>query len=591
MGRKFRDIETTGQWKRRKKNGDVYVYESTYKYDPQTRKNRRISSRLVGKIRPGTDEIVPTREKQPKAPERTCADCPLEADRLRMSLTDILEWAGKESGIDADLGKSMDERSAQRAASLARYVTATDRDSLSHMETWQLNHPVPSKELVTEDVRDELFKELGLDETARQCFFRARTDRLGTHPLIAYDSTSISTYSKQLNEARYGYNKDGDNLPAIKYLTLYAVNERQPIAFGKIPNDIPDVIALINMLKQMKAVGLKSARLVLDNGFWSESNVAEMAYEHVDFVILCEPTIKWVHDIVDAHLDDIRRASNRDRSGVYVATEQVKHTFARIRKHGSTRKSLKAGDKEEFSRRMYVHVCFDPIRKDQAETALFDRVLSVKQALENGTPVADLTTRAVADVSTYLTTTQRKDGTVTSVVWNDDAMAEASTYQGYFVLVTLKEKDGFKALRDYRKRETVEEFYHIDKEYADGRRPRVWSSDTLMGRMMVQFVGLCYEEFLRERIRLVKEYLQHALQPSHLGSRTVEENNLDRKTLRWLNSKSFHQILDWFDAYESVRVTEEMRSIRWNAETTRRDRRFLQLLMLPFDDLSVTKQK
>jgi hypothetical protein len=48
-----------------------------------------------------------------------------------------------------------------------------------------------------------------------------------------------------------------------------------------------------------------------------------------------------------------------------------------------------------------------------------------------------------------------------------------------------------------RKRETIESFFESMKQRADGTRVRVWDTDTLRGRMFVQFVALCYYEYLR----------------------------------------------------------------------------------------------
>jgi len=45
------------------------------------------------------------------------------------------------------------------------------------------------------------------------------------------------------------------------------------------------------------------------------------------------------------------------------------------------------------------------------------------------------------------------------------------------------------------------------KRRADGTRVRVWDTDTLRGRMFVQFVALCYYEYLGNEIRNVKQPL------------------------------------------------------------------------------------
>ena len=48
------------------KNGDIYAYERQVIYDPDTKNNTIIKSKLIGKIPKGTDEMVPTRPKRSK---------------------------------------------------------------------------------------------------------------------------------------------------------------------------------------------------------------------------------------------------------------------------------------------------------------------------------------------------------------------------------------------------------------------------------------------------------------------------------------------------------------------------------------------
>ena len=83
----------------------------------------------------------------------------------------------------------------------------------------------------------------------------------------------------------------------------------------------------------------------------------------------------------------------------------------------------------------------------------------------------------------------------------------ACRYHGYFALVSSHEKDCFEALKKYRKREKVEEYFQMAKEDADASKTRVWYADHLMGRMMVQFIALAYEDYLRYRIGKMKAEL------------------------------------------------------------------------------------
>jgi len=237
-----------GQRREKRQNGDIYVYERITGYNEKTRKTYTISQKLKGKIKAGTEEITLTRPKKRKS-EGHC----VTATRQHTGLMDILEWVGKTSGIDHDVHSSFSEGDAAKVLSIARYWIGTGGNTLPRLESWQIMHDLPYRETITEDVYGELFKSVGRNEGGVQNYFSCRAARLGKSPVLAFDSTTISTYSENQSEARQGFNKDGNGLNIIKLLTLYSVKSREPLAFAKQPGNIPDVISIENALSKLKS--------------------------------------------------------------------------------------------------------------------------------------------------------------------------------------------------------------------------------------------------------------------------------------------------------------------------------------------------
>lgn len=62
-----------GERRERRPNGDIYVYERVTAYNEKTRKSYTVSQKLKGKIKSGTQKIVPTRSKKRKG-ERNAAN-------------------------------------------------------------------------------------------------------------------------------------------------------------------------------------------------------------------------------------------------------------------------------------------------------------------------------------------------------------------------------------------------------------------------------------------------------------------------------------------------------------------------------------
>lgn len=111
--------------------------------------------------------------------------------------------------------------------------------------------------------------DIGHDISISQNYFLSRAGRASTGASVAVDTTTISSYSENLNDVRFGYNKDGNGLATVKLLTLFATGDeyQQPITFSRQPGNIPDVISVLNVLKQMSVLGLEKPLIVLDGGF------------------------------------------------------------------------------------------------------------------------------------------------------------------------------------------------------------------------------------------------------------------------------------------------------------------------------------
>lgn len=549
-------------------NGDVYVYERVTGYDPKTQKTKTLSTRLLGKILAGSTEMIPTR---PKKKRSEVIEAPVQAVRTHVGLQKILEWAGHESGIDADLQRSFEIGDALKLSSIARYWVATDGDTLPRMESWQVMNPLPYGHPITQDVYGKLFASLGRNESGVQSYFQCRGQRVSSTGLnLALDTTTFSTYSKNQIEARQRFNKDGDGLDTIKLLVLYSVENRQPVAFSKQPGNIPDKISLANALRQLDMLDLASPVIVADNGFYSQDNMTHFAREHTKFLMLANSTDKWVRSEIDAAREELGHFRNVcpfdvDVSGVM---RRRQHGFSIVRKR--TRGNFEAGETESFTRCLYVHVFHKPEAAPIQERRLRESLFSLKKDLEDG--VEEFRPAAQKQIDCYLTVKRTAKGV--KVDFKMDGIEEAKRYWGYFVLVSNEIKDPFDALKAYRSREKIEELFATYKDSFDGRKPRTWYPENLYGRQFAQFVGLGYHCFLAKRILDV----QKALSEKETEGKTKEELSLEAKLLAWLNQHSLIQILDWFRCVDYVAATGNASASKWTTETTRRDQLFLKML-------------
>ena len=571
MGRTRTGKTHNGQVRVTQKNGDVYVYERVTAYNPDTMKTYTVKKTLIGKIPFGQNEMIPTRPKKKSLKGSPDVETVVQASRTRVGATDILKWVGEESGITEHLHSSFPEGDAQKIETVAQYFVATDGRTIPHLEKWQFEHETPYRDGMSEDCCGRLFEDLAMNESGIQSYFSLRFSSCSTkRPIIALDTTSVDTYSANQYEFRYGFSKETGRLPSQKQLTIMAVENLQPIAFEQQPGNIPDVISIRNAIMRMQALGDVKPLVVTDNGFYSEDNCALFVKYGISFLSRMSVKTGWIKEQFKTVQKNIHSYSNKCPfdSDTYGMTVKAEHVYNLVRER--TRGKFKAGDTQQVTKNMYLHFFFSDSR-GVSERAIFTQEIDdLINSVKSGT---ELTTHGERMVERYLIISKDDAGNVTDVQPNNNAINEHWEELGFFVLVSNSEKDTFDALKYYRWRNRIENLYEIQKNTADGKRPRVWSPARLRGRQFVQFISASYYCFLSHRINELKQSLGQ-----DDGVKSASEIKLEKSLLKWLNNVSISQMLEWFDAVTLQQIKSPYASKRITSETTKRDELFLRKL-------------
>lgn len=124
-------------------------------------------------------------------------------------------------------------------------------------------------------VVQETFKSLGLDDILSCCFgsmaykiltvagyaVREGATMYNIDDYIAYDVTSISTYSNGIVEAEYGYNRDHEDLKQINIGMFTATKSRLPVYYENYNGSLTDKSELCCILENAKEVGIDSVNM------------------------------------------------------------------------------------------------------------------------------------------------------------------------------------------------------------------------------------------------------------------------------------------------------------------------------------------
>ena len=156
------------------KNGDIYVLERKIIYDPDKKQTKVLNTKLLSKIPKGTKISVPTRPKKPNLDKESKVSGEITASRDHIGMMEIINHIGSASGIDDGIYGNTDIGTAQKIISIARYLLATNGQSLPGILTWQFNNPLPYEAGISEDVYHDLFVQIGRDESLQQNFFANR---------------------------------------------------------------------------------------------------------------------------------------------------------------------------------------------------------------------------------------------------------------------------------------------------------------------------------------------------------------------------------------------------------------------------------
>ena len=561
----------------RKSDKLTYVYERTVKYNPKLRRNDIISSKLIGKITPESKgEIIPTKFRA--KPQKKTTE-PKDISRYHMGMMSLLEWIGDVTGIDSDLKKVMPEAKygplAERISSIARFWVATGGDTLPDMYAWQVKHGIAPENMISESVYHDVFELLGTNENIIQNYFRLRASRMDSKDSVAYDSTTISTYSDSLTQARFGYNKEHDGLPTIKVLTLYSLNTEQPFAYWTQPGNIPDSICVENALKQLDFLDIDKPMVVTDNGFCTQENIVSYVQNHDRFASrITKNDGKWVSDAYEKYLHELNDINNvidfdDDIAGVCTTVRPKLSYTAKY-----TTSHHKKGEHVTLSPRLYLGIFRSRSRQFEADRLFTKELYDLKKLIEEGKE-DQLSETALNKANKFLNWSSSNRTGKIKVTFNKEAVDEAKKYMGIFSMCSNKINTPSELLSLGRKREHIEDMFELLKQKTDGNKPRVHDTDRLRGRQFVQFIALCYYDYLYKRLKDLKSELGV---PNGDARHDLKQNLKDETTLlKWIKNSSLNEILQWFDAIDLIRLTgKKHQNLNLITETTKRDRMFLE---------------
>jgi transposase len=483
-----------------KKNGTTYVYESTNYWDKEKQQSR--SKRIcIGKL-DESGNLIPSKRFNEPLPVLPLKRGPVPVTQAKQSFhgaTYLFDALGDKLGITKDLRICFPDTYKQ-ILSIAYYLILEDRNPLSRFPKWTRTHKHPYGKNIPSQRSSELFS--SITEDGKEQFFRLQGKRRIENEYWAYDTTSISSYSESLKQVKYGRNKDHDPLAQINLALLFGEISNLPFYYRKLPGNIPDVKTLKNLLADMDFLEFGKVKLVMDRGFYSESNVNALYQHHLKFLLATKVSLKFVRRELDQVRDTIRTRAN------YNSTYQLHMHTAMIPWEYTQNRPYK-GDVIKDTRRMYLHLYYNgekALEHENKLNLLLDQLegelLSDKRKPEHEklyNKYFDVTATPIRGIK---------------VIPKQEAIDKAEKDYGFFALISNEINEPIEALEIYRNKDLVEKAFGNLKDRLNMRRTTVSSESALEGKLFVQFIALVYLSYIKKQMSdqlLYKKYTMQEL--------------------------------------------------------------------------------
>ena len=207
----------SGATVRSQKIKDVdYVYEDMPYWDKVKKQNRH-RREYIGKLNEN-GEFVPNKKYLARQAVVAAESQKPYAARMYCGATHLLDEIGRISGVAQDIRTAFPS-AGEEILSLAYYLALESESPMYRFQRWAGDHRHPCGFSLDSQRISEIMRNISEDGKMR--FFRMQTERRQEREYLAYDTTSVSSWSEYIKAVRYGKNKDNDNLPQVNMALVF----------------------------------------------------------------------------------------------------------------------------------------------------------------------------------------------------------------------------------------------------------------------------------------------------------------------------------------------------------------------------------
>ena len=481
--------------------GTHYVYRDKPYWDKSKKQNRH-AREYIGKLDEG-GTFIPNKEylrcqNEKELGENSTFQSSV-ASRKFFGAVHLLNYISENTGLKQDLFKVFGAKLGKKIMSLAYFLVLEGESSMYRFRKFAKTHKHPYELPISSQQISDIFA--GISEQEKTAFFSLWAKRcLKEEEYLAYDTTSISSYSEMMKQVKFGKNKDSDNLAQINLALLFGEKSKLPVYYRKMPGNINDVSAVKKMLADISFLGINKANFVLDRGFYSKENVDNLYKNHHKFLIAGRSNTDIYKNFISDISERITEFANYSiEHDLYCTTKETRWNYEYEDRQGK---------KQTKKKIIYLHGYFDSARAEREKNSFLKKLKLAQEAFNLG----NHTDKEKSLIKRFFIVTDCENCTLKN--HNQEAIEAHLKTFGFFMLLSNNIKGATEALSVYRNKDVAEKAFFNIKNRLDMKRTKVSLEESLEGKLFLQFIALIYISYIHQTISshdLYKNYSMASL--------------------------------------------------------------------------------
>ncbi|PHS30330.1 MAG: hypothetical protein COA82_11605 [Alkaliphilus sp.] len=458
-------------FKKTKKDGPKYVYFTTSSYRDKNGKptNKRTA---IGKLDEESGMLIPNNNYYNFFPDTNINFLPKSI--LDFGPTYLTNSILDRLNISDFLTDAFGIKLA-RSIKLIAYYMCIDSSVMFYLDDFCTSNFIKDDHMITSSNASGIFDKITYDD--KMLFYKEWVKHIGESEYIAYDVTSISSYSESQNDVERGYNRDKEKLSQINLGMYFGEDTGLPIFYTKYAGSILDKSYLKYMMLYNDELNINNVNFVMDKGFYTKDNIIYMKSQNYPFIMCVSNKLITSNKLLDKYGASISSYSNYIKEMEVYCVRDVVNTY---------------GVKTD------VHIYYD---EDKARIQKKDLYCKIEKYEFELSQLKALTKRQYKFYSKYFDVELNENG-VFEYIKNSVKIDELARKHGYFILIsTLKNKDSKEVLSLYRRKDKVEKNFDNLKNYLDFKRLRTHKDSTTEGKLFVGFISLIIKSYMEYKLK------------------------------------------------------------------------------------------